>query len=252
MTEPPLPPEEPDLPEPDGNPRVNRYGQRGALTPELQDRIVRVVAAGNYLKVAAQFCGIGESTLRAWLSRGRAAANARDSHPEDRLYCPGCDRDRTDDVEAETEANRREEERPLEDGEVRGYAVLDRCPACGTSDRPRPWELPPEDARYLAFLEAITRAETTAEVAAVTHWRAAFANDWRAARDFLVRSKPDRWAATTRVQITQEEADRRIDTAVEQVLVAAGVDIDGDLLGGEVEGLFDGGSLDLDLDDDDA
>ncbi len=76
MTEPDVP-----TPPPPGE-RVNRYGRTGALTPELQDRIVRVVRAGNYLKVAAQFCGIGESTLRLWLTRGRQAAALRDADEE--------------------------------------------------------------------------------------------------------------------------------------------------------------------------
>lgn len=187
------PPDDLPIPPPPGQPGVNRYGQRGALTPELQDKIVRIVRAGNYLKVAAQYNGIGESTLRLWLQRGRAAAALRDQGQE----------------------------------------------------------VPEVDARYLSFLEAITQSETVAEVAAVTHWRAAFADDWRAARDFLVRKNPASWAATTRITLSQEEADRRIDAAAEQVLIAVGVDTDqlGEehLMPGEADTL-DG--LDLDTDDD--
>lgn len=36
-------------------------------------RIAEVVRAGNYLTVAAQFAGVGNSTLKTWLARGRAA-----------------------------------------------------------------------------------------------------------------------------------------------------------------------------------
>jgi hypothetical protein len=166
-----------DLPTPPapGQPGINRYGRRGALTPELQDQIVRVVRAGNYLKVAAQFCGIGESTLRLWLSKGRKAAALRD--------------------------------------------------AGGT--------VPEEDQRYLAFLEAVTQSESAAEVAAVTHWRSAFADDWRAARDYLRYSQPDRWSPVTRVSVTPEEAERRIEDATERILTSVGVDTGtygGDLL----------------------
>jgi hypothetical protein len=37
---------------------------------------VQVVRAGNYLQVAAQFAGVGRSTLQSWLARGRAAQAA--------------------------------------------------------------------------------------------------------------------------------------------------------------------------------
>ncbi len=220
MTQPPTPPEP-------GNRGVNRYGALGALTPELQERIVRVVKAGNYLKTAAQYCGIGESTLRSWLGRGRKTAAARDAHPPDRLYCPQCDTDRTEQVQQVEVLNAHEDRRAADTRqEHRGYAVLDPCPTCRSEDTPRPWQVPDLDAPYLSFLEAVTMAETSAEVAAVTHWRAAFAEDWRAARDFLRYSKPTHWSPVTRVQITPEEAEKRIEAAAEQVLVAVGIDTD--------------------------
>jgi transposase len=230
-------------------PEAPRPGRRSLLTPELQDKIVRVVKAGNYLKVAAQYNGVGESTLRLWLQRGRAAAAVRDKHDPDRLYCPDCDTDRTSAVEEVQQQNLHEDEQ--EDDQPRRYAALGPCPTCHSDEHPRTWTLDPVEAPYLAFLEAITQAETAAEVAAVTHWRAAFADDWRAARDFLVRKNPASWAATTRVTMSQEEADRRIDAAAEQVLVAVGVDTDqlaeGHLMPGEADTL---GALDLDTDDD--
>lgn len=253
MTEPQVP-----TPPPPGQ-RVNRYGRTGALTEELQQKIVTVVKAGNYLKVAAQFNGIGESTLRSWLQRGRAAAAAIEAHPEGHRYCPDCGHDRTDAwqrterVNAEEDARRQWRLANLPEGEEnvepRPYAALGACPECSSHAYPEEWELPQEEARYLSFLEAITQAETAAEVAAVTHWRAAFADDWRAARDYLVRSKPDRWAATTRVQVSQEEADRRIDAAAEQVLIAVGVDTEqsadlDDVTAGILDSLDGGGEGD--------
>lgn len=152
-------------------------GQPPKLTPELQDKIVQVVRAGNYLKVAAQYAGIGYSTLQSWLARGRAA-----------------------------------------------QATLDRGDP-----------LPDEELRYLRFLEAVTQADTQAEVAAVTHWRAAFANDWRAARDYLVRRNPDRWAATTRIAISNDEAEARIARATEEALLALGIDTDPAALTGDLD-----------------
>lgn len=233
-------------------------GRTSQLTPEVRESIVRAVKVGNYLKVAAQTNGIAESTLRSWLTRGRKAGAAIDAHDPDALYCPACDLDRTAAVREEYEANLAEERRyeeamttwreadhPPKEAvaaePTRAYAVLDRCPSCGTSDRPAAWELPALERPYLSFLEAVTQAESAAEVAAVTHWRAAFADDWRAARDFLVRKSPDRWAATTRVQISQEETERRVEQATMAALTALGIDTD---LGGP-DPLLDGMAAEL-------
>lgn len=156
-------------------------GRPTLLTPELSDRIVQVVSAGNYLKTAAQFAGVGQSTLMSWLARGRAAAGI------------------------------------VEAGDP----------------------LPDSEEPFLTFLERVTQAETVAEVSAVTHWRRAFTDDWRAARDYLARKRPDQWAAKTTVAISSEEAEARIERATLEALTALGVDTDGmdldDLDGGPPE-----------------
>jgi len=46
-------------------------GRPTKLTKELIDRMVLAIQAGNYAKVAAQLCGIGESTYYAWLAEAR-------------------------------------------------------------------------------------------------------------------------------------------------------------------------------------
>ena len=101
-------------------------------------------------------------------------------------------------------------------------------------------ELPDSELLYLDFLDAVTRADTEAEVTAATAWRAAFTTDWRAARDYLVRRHPDRWAATQRVSISSEESEQRIDRAVGELLAI--LDGDGDPLDLPAE-------LDLDTDE---
>ncbi len=195
-------------------------GRPSLFSDERAQLIVDAVTAGNYLKVAAAWAGISERTLAYWLARGRAAQQLVDDHDELRLYCPECGADRHalgDDLPAD----------PTED----------RCGVCGTDARAVPWRLPPDEDRYLQFLHRVTRAETSAEVAAVTAWRGAFADDWRAARDYLVRRRPDRWAATTRVSMTTEESERRIDDALDEALNAlvgdgdrlVDADLDGDL-----------------------
>jgi transposase len=158
-------------------------GRPTLLTDDLADRIVQVVQAGNYLKTAAQFAGVGQSTLLGWLARGRAAAALADT----------------------------------------GQPV------------------PAEEERYLTFLERVTQGETVAEVSAVTHWRRAFTDDWRAARDYLARKRPDQWAAKTTVTLSGEEAEARIERATLEALTALGVDAAGlDLSGLDPESDWDG------------
>jgi hypothetical protein len=47
-------------------------GWRSMLTPEVAERIVRLLRAGNYDEVAARGAGIAPRTLQEWLQRGRA------------------------------------------------------------------------------------------------------------------------------------------------------------------------------------
>lgn len=42
-------------------------GRPSKLTPEVQDRIVQAITAGNYIEVAAQYAGISKGTLYRWL-----------------------------------------------------------------------------------------------------------------------------------------------------------------------------------------
>lgn len=71
---PPTPPQEESTP----HSPPDRGGRPTKLTDETAARIVQVVRAGNYLQVAAQFAGVGRSTLQGWLQRGRVAQAAAD------------------------------------------------------------------------------------------------------------------------------------------------------------------------------
>jgi hypothetical protein len=46
-------------------------GRPSALTPEVQRRLCDAIAAGNTRNDAAEYAGVGESTLRRWLAQGR-------------------------------------------------------------------------------------------------------------------------------------------------------------------------------------
>ena len=46
-------------------------GRQTKLTPEIQEKIVAAIRAGNYAAVAAGYAGISERTFYSWLQRGR-------------------------------------------------------------------------------------------------------------------------------------------------------------------------------------
>lgn len=58
--------------------------------------------------------------------------------------------------------------------------------------------------QYFEFFEAVTRAEAEAEARMVALWQAQIPQDWRAARDFLARRYPERWAGRERIEHTGE------------------------------------------------
>ena len=59
------------------------------------------------------------------------------------------------------------------------------------------------DAELLSeLLDAVNRANAQVESAAVTHWRSAFATDWKAAREYVVRRFPERWNIPVRQEVT--------------------------------------------------
>jgi transposase len=48
-------------------------GRRTKLTPEVHEKIVSAIRAGNYARVAAEYAGVGERTFYRWLQRGQEA-----------------------------------------------------------------------------------------------------------------------------------------------------------------------------------
>ncbi len=48
-------------------------GRRTKLTPEVREKIVSAIRAGNYANVAAEYAGIGERTFYRWLQLGQEA-----------------------------------------------------------------------------------------------------------------------------------------------------------------------------------
>lgn len=48
----------------------NKRGRPIKLTPELQEELVKVIRAGNYIETACAYVGINKTTFYDWLKRG--------------------------------------------------------------------------------------------------------------------------------------------------------------------------------------
>lgn len=84
-------------------------GRPSKLTPEVQDRIVQAIQAGNYIEVAAQYAGVHKGTLYRWLQQA-------DDPEADDIY-----RDFRDAVESARSA-----------AEVRNVALIQKAANDGT------------------------------------------------------------------------------------------------------------------------
>jgi len=49
-------------------------GRPTKLTPEVQDRIIQALKAGNYVETAAEYAGIGKTTFYRWMEQGKQAS----------------------------------------------------------------------------------------------------------------------------------------------------------------------------------
>ena len=52
-------------------------GRPSSLTPQLRQKICRIIRRGNYHYVAAQRCGIGITTFRRWMQQGKRDQSGR-------------------------------------------------------------------------------------------------------------------------------------------------------------------------------
>lgn len=67
-------------------------GRPTKLTPEVQERIVSAIRAGNYLETAAAYAGVNQSTLHRWVARGKE----EDAPEEFREFCEAVERARAE------------------------------------------------------------------------------------------------------------------------------------------------------------
>lgn len=84
-------------------------GRPTKLTPEVQDKIVTALRAGNYQETAATYAGVEPRTFYRWMERG-------ENNPEDEPY----------------RQFRQAVEKAKADSEVRDVALIDRAAADGS------------------------------------------------------------------------------------------------------------------------
>lgn len=57
--------------------RRGRGGRPSKLTPDVQQRLVEAISAGNYYEAACAYAGIGYSTFRRWMQMGERAKRGK-------------------------------------------------------------------------------------------------------------------------------------------------------------------------------
>jgi transposase-like protein len=55
---------------------------------------------------------------------------------------------------------------------------------------------------FFQFSEEVHKAEAEAELEIVQIWKSQMPHNWQAARDFLARRQPERWASQNKVDVT--------------------------------------------------
>lgn len=76
----------------------------------------------------------------------------------------------------------------------------------------------PENALYAQFAAAVREAEAQCERAAVVYWRQQIPDNWQAARDFLARRFPARWAPVEKQEHMGKDGGPIVLQVVEQIV----------------------------------
>jgi transposase len=93
-------------------------GRPTKLTPDLMEKFIPLLRAGNYLETAAAFVGIDRQTAREWIKRGeRASAGIY------REFSTACER-----AMAESEIRDLEDIRKDEDWQAKAWRLERRLP----------------------------------------------------------------------------------------------------------------------------
>lgn len=165
-------------------------GRPTALTPTKASAFLQAMAAGNYVKTAAQYAGTAPTTVRNWVNIGEVERHEwEQAHPDD---------------SAEETIDQWLEQHPTP-----GY-TKDTLAACWDAEPPTGFNPLRWPAVVFSVLYEKTSAE--AEVRAVTQIQQAArqTQHWTAAMTFLERRFPDRWRRQDRVGVEGVEGGQPI------------------------------------------
>lgn len=153
-------------------------GRKSKLTPELLDRLVQLVANGNYIETACGACGITSASYYKWLRKGEEFyAMFHNAYGHD----------------AEV------------DEEILIAMVKEDI-------------ITEHQAMCVRFVEALNKASSESEAYAVLTVRKAFGDDWKAAMTFLERRFPQRWRRRTGIEVETGGVDTEATARQRQVL----------------------------------
>ena len=76
----------------------------------------------------------------------------------------------------------------------------------------------PNNATYAAFAAAVRSAEAECERNVVLYWRSQIPDNWPAARDFLARRFPSRWANREKIEHSGPDGDPIRLEVIEQIV----------------------------------
>lgn len=163
--------------------RPNRTGRPTALTPDVEEAIIRAVTHGNHLVTACSLAGIHKATLFRWLQRAADADHTRDTGqpitPAEQVYCDFRDRLAQARAYAESDAVR------VVTRSMHGGAVTSEKPATNENG-----EVLRDDNGEILYERTFT------------------APDGRLALSYLAKSRPDQWGNNPqRIEIVDGSAD---------------------------------------------
>lgn len=160
-------------------------GRETVLTMGRIQALANLISAGNYVKVACKFVGVGETSFHKWRNRGEQELDRVDSEP-------GLDLDSIlESFEGKDPATRDAEGEPLSKGSVQWMWLN------------RPEEFGEYEWAYVVFTLQVEKARAAAEVRILhTIHTAAGRGNWQAGAWWLERTFPDRYGRTDRIQMS--------------------------------------------------
>lgn len=159
----------------------NPGGRPSRLNTRIATAIINALRAGNYIKTACEYAGIGNSTYQEWMNRGSVEL--------DRISAKGLDAEELV-VEAETV------EHIAEDGTATYTSrSLDQLfKICPEPFNEVEWP-------YVVLHQQVTRARAQAEVRAMAIIQQAAPENWQASAWFLERTAPEKFGRRERINL---------------------------------------------------